>query len=122
MIHEPSEEHTKESLKQPKKNQRSLKSKKELVIWTCLTERQIEIYQAFLNSSEVSSVLNRSHSPLAALQVLKKICDHPDLLSNSLKGCESLPLEDISKYPSLANSVVQKKKKKKKKKKRTNIF
>ena len=72
-----------------------LKSKKELVIWTYLTERQVEIYNAFLTTEEVAGVLNESASPLAALQVMKKICDHPDLLTKSLQGCQSLPLEEL---------------------------
>jgi SNF2 family DNA or RNA helicase len=37
--------------------------------------------QAFLRSDSVSAALNQSASVLAALTVLKKICDHPGLLS-----------------------------------------
>ena len=38
-------------------------------------------WQAFLQSDSVSAALNKSESVLAALTVLKKICDHPGLLS-----------------------------------------
>lgn len=38
--------------------------------------------QGFLQSSEVSSVLNQTSSALAAISVLKKICDHPALLND----------------------------------------
>lgn len=37
--------------------------------------------QAFLNSQAVKDALNQSKSPLAAITVLKKICVHPNLLS-----------------------------------------
>ena len=37
--------------------------------------------QAFLQSDSVSAALNKSESVLASLTVLKKICDHPGLLS-----------------------------------------
>jgi hypothetical protein len=37
--------------------------------------------QAFLNSDAVKAVFNQTNSALSALSVLKKICDHPALLS-----------------------------------------
>ena len=36
--------------------------------------------QAFLNSQAVKAALNKTGSALAAITVLKKICDHPALL------------------------------------------
>ncbi|WIA32835.1 hypothetical protein OEZ86_006013 [Tetradesmus obliquus] len=42
---------------------------------------QRHIYEAFLHSDAVKAALNSSKSPLAALTVLKKVCDHPALLS-----------------------------------------
>lgn len=40
-----------------------------------------ELAQAFLNSDQVKAVFNQTNSALAALTLLKKICDHPALLS-----------------------------------------
>ena len=40
-----------------------------------------QLLQAFLNSQAVKDALNQSKSPLAAITVLKKICVHPNLLS-----------------------------------------
>ena len=37
--------------------------------------------QAFLNSDSVKAVFNQTNSALSAITVLKKICDHPALLS-----------------------------------------
>jgi hypothetical protein len=38
--------------------------------------------QAFLDTDEVRAALNQTNSPLAALSILKKVCDHPALLSS----------------------------------------
>ena len=43
--------------------------------------RQTIVVQAFLVSPTVKQVLNESGSTLAAITVLKKVCDHPALLS-----------------------------------------
>lgn len=55
--------------------------KTDLVVWLKLTALQRHIYEAFLHSDAVKAALNSSKSPLAALTVLKKVCDHPALLS-----------------------------------------
>uniref|UniRef100_A0A383VXK8 Uncharacterized protein n=1 Tax=Tetradesmus obliquus TaxID=3088 RepID=A0A383VXK8_TETOB len=56
-------------------------TKHDLVIWLRLQPLQRHIYEAFLHSDAVKAALNSSKSPLAALTVLKKVCDHPALLS-----------------------------------------
>lgn len=59
----------------------SLPRKNDLVVWLRLKPLQRHIYSAFLNSEGVKAVLNEKASPLAAITVLKKVCDHPALLS-----------------------------------------
>ncbi|KAF6255378.1 P-loop containing nucleoside triphosphate hydrolase protein [Scenedesmus sp. NREL 46B-D3] len=56
-------------------------AKHDLVVWLRLQPLQRHIYEAFLQSDAVKAALNSSKSPLAALTVLKKVCDHPALLS-----------------------------------------
>ncbi|KXZ56757.1 hypothetical protein GPECTOR_1g682 [Gonium pectorale] len=58
-----------------------LPRKTDLVVWVRLTALQRKIYTAFLHTDSVRQVLNDNGSPLAAITVLKKICDHPALLS-----------------------------------------
>ena len=41
---------------------------------------QVHAYRQFLDSDAVNVALNTSKSPLTAIVVLKKICDHPYLL------------------------------------------
>ena len=51
--------------------------------------KQKKLYRQFLESDSVKDALNSTKSPLAALTVLKKICDHPFLLSkNMIAACK----------------------------------
>ena len=67
--------------------------KNELILWIKLSQTQRTLYKAFLESEEVKSIFNSSRSPLAALTVLKKVCDHPRLLTEEMKMCKALMLE-----------------------------
>ncbi|XP_020589858.1 protein CHROMATIN REMODELING 24 [Phalaenopsis equestris] len=53
--------------------------KNEIIVWLKLTSVQRQLYEAFLESEMVHSSV--SGSPLAAITILKKICDHPLLLT-----------------------------------------
>ncbi|KAL4444622.1 hypothetical protein ABPG77_002439 [Micractinium sp. CCAP 211/92] len=55
--------------------------KNDLIVWLKLKPMQRRVYQAFLNSDAVKKVFNQTASALAAITVLKKVCDHPALLS-----------------------------------------
>ncbi|EKX50291.1 hypothetical protein GUITHDRAFT_46943, partial [Guillardia theta CCMP2712] len=58
-------------------------SKKEWIVWLEPTSFQKHVYRQFLDSDVVHAALSSSRSPLAALTVLKKICDHPYLLQKA---------------------------------------
>eukprot|EP00887_Chlorella_sp_A99_P003096 scaffold9.g3096.t1 len=65
----------------------SMGHKNDLIVWLTLQPMQRRVYEAFLNSDSVKAVFNQTSSALAALSVLKKICDHPALLSeNAQRG------------------------------------
>ena len=74
-------------------------------MWTQLSATQERIYRNFLESERVRELLNTTRSPLAALTVLKKICDHPDLLANYLSYKAELGL-DQSKSEVLGEDAV----------------
>jgi len=57
--------------------------KSDMIVWLRLTPPQRRLYAAFLGSASVAAALNKTGSALAALTVLKKICDHPGLLSQN---------------------------------------
>ncbi|XP_067685649.1 DNA excision repair protein ERCC-6-like isoform X2 [Haliotis asinina] len=69
----------------------SLGRKNDLVVWLFLTQTQLKIYEDFLALDSVKELLMTSKSPLVALTVLKKICDHPRLLST--RACAQLGLD-----------------------------
>lgn len=60
-----------------------LQHKNDLVVWLKMKPLQRAVYTAFLHSDSVKRALNETDSPLAALTILKKICDHPALLSEN---------------------------------------
>ncbi|MBA0799427.1 hypothetical protein Gohar_009946, partial [Gossypium harknessii] len=86
-----------------------LSKKNEIIVWLKLTACQRRLYEAFLNSEIVLSAFDGS--PLAALTILKKICDHPLLLTKRaaedvLEGMDSmLNPEDASVAEKLAMHV-----------------
>ncbi|WAR02307.1 LOW QUALITY PROTEIN: ERC6L-like protein [Mya arenaria] len=65
--------------------------KNDLIVWTFLGETQLSIYQDFLSLDSVKELLMTTKSPLVALNVLKKICDHPRLLST--RACAQLGVD-----------------------------
>ncbi|GAB0195306.1 DNA excision repair protein ERCC-6-like [Grus japonensis] len=70
----------------------SLTRKNDFVVWVYLAPVQEEIYRNFLSLDHVKEVLMTTRSPLAELTVLKKLCDHPRLLST--RACIQLGLEE----------------------------
>ncbi|XP_057807804.1 protein CHROMATIN REMODELING 24 [Salvia miltiorrhiza] len=75
----------------------TLSNKNELIVWLRLTQCQRRLYEAFLNSEIVVSACDGS--PLAALTILKKICDHPLILTKRaaedlLEGMDSMAQQE----------------------------
>jgi len=67
-------------LKKDIKEVNRMPGKKEQVLFCRLTDRQRVLYESFLQSDQVKSVLRGSAQLLAAVTVLRKICNHPDLV------------------------------------------
>ncbi|KAM0863315.1 hypothetical protein ACQ4PT_044690 [Festuca glaucescens] len=59
---------------------KQLPKKNELIIWLKLTDRQRQLYKAFLKCELVHLAASRGN-PLAAITVLKQICDHPQIVT-----------------------------------------
>jgi DNA excision repair protein ERCC-6 len=62
-----------------------LPKKSEQVLFCKLTKPQREAYEMFLNSDELTSILNRTRQALYGIDILRKICNHPDLLDPRLR-------------------------------------
>lgn len=61
-----------------------LPEKTEQVLFCKLTPGQEKAYTTFLGSDEVSAILNRRRQSLYGIDILRKICNHPDLLDKGL--------------------------------------
>jgi len=79
--------------------------KNEMILWIQPTDMQKDIYNKFLKSQPVQAALNASKSALAALTSMKKICDHPFILNESLvQQCSDLEdLQELQKDPTCEN-------------------
>ncbi|KAF9535262.1 DNA repair protein, SNF2 family [Crepidotus variabilis] len=67
--------------------------KYEQVVFCSLSDFQLSLYRLFISSPEIKRLLRGQDSqPLKAINILKKLCNHPELLNlpDDLKGCESL--------------------------------
>ncbi|KAK3828042.1 MAG: SNF2 family N-terminal domain-containing protein [Benniella sp.] len=70
-----------------------LPTKFEHVVFCRLSPFQLDLYKHFINSKSIQKLLRGQGSqPLKAIGLLKKLCNHPDLLDlpDDLHGCESL--------------------------------
>ncbi|XP_058492946.1 DNA excision repair protein ERCC-6-like [Solea solea] len=59
----------------------TLTRKNDLIVWTYLSPIQEDIYRQFISLDHIKELLLTTRSPLAELTILKKLCDHPRLLS-----------------------------------------
>jgi DNA excision repair protein ERCC-6 len=50
------------------------------VLFVSLTEEQRSIYRAFLASNEVEAIIAGDRNALYGIDIMHKICNHPDLL------------------------------------------
>ncbi|XP_055455470.1 DNA excision repair protein ERCC-6-like [Psammomys obesus] len=64
--------------------------KNDFIVWIRLVPLQEEIYRKFVSLDHIKELLVQTRSPLAELGVLKKLCDHPRLLS--ARACNLLNL------------------------------
>ncbi|XP_044161829.1 DNA excision repair protein ERCC-6-like isoform X1 [Bufo gargarizans] len=69
----------------------SLTRKNDFIIWVYLSSIQEDVYRKFISLDQIKELLMTTRSPLAELTILKKLCDHPRLLS--ARACVQLGLE-----------------------------
>lgn len=61
-----------------------LPKKSEQVLFCKLTMPQMQAYKAFLGSGEMQSILTGRRQALFGIDILRKICNHPDLLDRKI--------------------------------------
>ncbi|KAL2195470.1 SNF2 family N-terminal domain-containing protein [Corynascus similis CBS 632.67] len=79
-----------------------LPKKSEQVLFCKLSNPQREAYELFLKSEEMASILNRTRQSLYGIDILRKICNHPDLLNPRLKDEPEYMWGDDSKSGKMA--------------------
>lgn len=62
-----------------------LPKKSERVLFCKLTKQQRDAYELFLKSDEMSAIFQRTRQSLFGIDILRKICNHPDLADPVLK-------------------------------------
>ena len=62
-----------------------LPKKSEQVLFCKLTEPQRSAYEFFLKSDDMNSILNGTRQSLYGIDILRKICNHPDLTQPDLR-------------------------------------
>ncbi|KAK6465200.1 P-loop containing nucleoside triphosphate hydrolase protein [Scheffersomyces coipomensis] len=80
--------------------------KYEYVLFTGLSPLQKALYNHFITSPEIKKLLRGTGSqPLKAIGLLKKLCNHPDLLDlpDDLEGCDRLIPDDYA--PSIGKNA-----------------
>eukprot|EP00850_Spirogloea_muscicola_P010963 SM000066S20438 [mRNA] locus=s66:340459:346376:+ [translate_table: standard] len=89
-----------------------LPHKNDLIVWLSLSPSQRTLYEAFLGTETVSIAL-KEHNALAALTVMKKICDHPSLLTagaaKEILSCldQDMPSKERVASAQAANDMAQ---------------
>lgn len=66
-----------------------LPKKSEQVLFCKLTVPQMQAYRAFLGSEEMQSILKGRRQALFGIDILRKICNHPDLLDRKITSSNS---------------------------------
>ena len=79
-----------------------LPKKSEQVLFCKLCKPQREAYELFLKSDDMNSILNRTRQSLYGIDILRKICNHPDLLDPRLRSKPGYKWGDDSKSGKMA--------------------
>lgn len=88
-------------------NNGSLPDKKEEIVFCRITPYQRRLYEAFISSDEIDAIIERRRNLLAGIDVLRKICNHPDLLNYKYDQLEvEYDDEDLGKDEDDPNSYL----------------
>ncbi|KAG7821668.1 hypothetical protein KL928_000143 [Ogataea angusta] len=74
---------------------KDLPKKSEMVLFCKLTDVQRKLYEDFLNSEDINKILRGKRNALFGIDVLRKICNHPDLVDLKLRKKHSRTAEQL---------------------------
>lgn len=61
-----------------------LPKKVEQVLFCKLTQLQREMYEEFLKSNDLKSIIDGKRQVLYGVDILRKVCNHPDLMDRDI--------------------------------------
>ena len=92
-------------------NNGKLPDKKEEIVFCRITPYQRNLYETFISSDEVDAIIERRRNLLAGIDILRKICNHPDLLEHVNYATEGdfydSEEEDSNKALSIPNNLMR---------------
>lgn len=87
-------------------NNGNLPDKKEEIVFCRITLYQKQLYEAFISSDEVDAIIERRRNLLAGIDILRKICNHPDLLEHVIDDEYELEEDEVVKGDGNGNIYV----------------
>ena len=86
-------------------NNGNLPDKKEEIVFCRITAYQRQLYESFISSDEVDAIIERRRNLLAGIDILRKICNHPDLLEHVISDDFSDEEEEAEQKQDLSRDV-----------------
>ncbi|OUM55397.1 hypothetical protein BVG19_g4927 [[Candida] boidinii] len=91
---------------------KDLPKKNEMVLFCKLTKNQRVLYENFLKSEELTSIIKGRRNVLYGVDILRKICNHPDLVdmgmkNKTLQNQSSKSLEEKSGKLQVVKTLIQ---------------
>ena len=84
---------------------RDLPKKTEMVLFCKLTTEQRTLYQKFIDSNDLKKILSGKRNALFGIDILRKICNHPNLVDLSLKGKKITTLPKLEELTSKSGKL-----------------
>ena len=84
---------------------RDLPKKTEMVLFCKLTTEQRTLYQKFIDSNDLKKILSGKRNALFGIDILRKICNHPNLVDLSIKGKKITTLPKLEELTSKSGKL-----------------
>lgn len=84
---------------------KDLPKKTEMVLFCKLTEEQRKLYQRFLDSGDFKKILSGKRNALYGIDMLRKICNHPQLVDLNTKDKKIIKLPKVKELASKSGKI-----------------
>jgi DNA excision repair protein ERCC-6 len=84
---------------------KDLPKKTEMVLFCKLTPEQRRLYKKFIDSADLRKILQGKRNALYGIDMLRKICNHPNLVDLSLKDKKTTKLPTVEELSSKSGKI-----------------